>query len=134
MEYVLDSWNVVKDIFQDGENKFEVSGRVNAKSRAESLVFVEQVMASTGSSMNIESRKGDRVGPCALLYGSRKCVMNVFHHKSSKKHHRKGLDRDCQAFLKFIFEKSILFNRHDTPERREELTKLKLQNVPFGFI
>ena len=130
-EYVLDSWNVVKDICQDGEIQFEVSGRVSATSEAESLAFVEQIMANTGSSMNIESRKGDRVGPRALLYGSRKCVMNVYHHKSSKKHKRKELDRDCPAFLKFKFEKSIPFNRHDTPERRAN--KIKAADFPLWF-
>ena len=105
-EYFLESWSDVHDACQDGEIQFEVNCRVNVKDEAEALLFLEEVMTSTESSMNIESGKSDRTGPNALIYGSRKCVMNVFHHKSSKKNLRKGLDRDCPASIRFRLEKS----------------------------
>ena len=112
-EYRLEDWKMSDHPVVSDDLQFEVSGRVNVRTKEEALIFLEEVYDATGTSFNIESGRQDRQGA-----GRRKCVMNVFQDKAKpKKLRRPDMQRKCPAVITFRLDKEKEILKRDSPER-----------------
>ena len=128
-EYKLEHWNLSDHPMVSDDLQFEVSGRVNIKTKEETLLFLEEVYNNTGTSFNIQSGKPDRPGR-----GSRKCVFNVHHNKDkSKKLQRPELQRKCPAVITYRLDQAKKILVRDSAERVEKKTLERDFPLFFSF-
>ena len=102
----------------EGEIKYKATFRTNIESEEETRTFLDELYGSTGATYNIKSGVPDRRGKQSKYFGSRKCIMNVFHSTQSKDFQRPGLHRDCPASLKFSIENEKEYLKRDSDEKR----------------
>ena len=128
-EYKLEDWKLCDRPMVSDDLQFEVEGRVNVRTKEETLLFLEEVYNSTGTSFNIQSGKPDRPGR-----GNRKCVMNVFHNKEKSKNlKRPELQRKCPATITYRLDQAKEILARDPPERVAKKTLERDFPLFFSF-
>ena len=110
-QYIIEKFQVI-ETSSEIEFQFVVEGRANVRSKEELSRFLEEFANINGSSYNIRSGKADRKGKNTVIYGYRKCIMNVVHEES-KNFRRNGLQRKCESDLRFRLEKEPEIFAHD---------------------
>ena len=99
--YHFQSIVVISEIDENGELQIVFSGRTKTENDAKS--FLTDLYDSCGSTFNVKSGRADRKGKDTLIWGHRKCIMQVQEKKDTKPK-RKGLHQDCGAELNFKLE------------------------------
>ena len=126
-EYKLEEWKMCDRPMVSDDLQFQVSGRVNIRTKEETLLFLEEVYNNTGTSFNIQSGKPDRPGR-----GSRKCVMNAHHNKEkTKKLQRPELQRKCPAVITYRLDQAKEILPRDSDERKAK--KILERDFPLFF-
>ena len=97
----------------NGEMQIVITGRTNVKTVDDTKRFLTDFYDSSGSTFNVRSGRADRKGKETVIWGHRKCIMQVQEKKETKPK-RKGLHQDCGAELNFKLKstKVILIGKH----------------------
>jgi hypothetical protein len=101
--YHFQSIVVISEIDENGELQIVIGGRTNVKTENDAKSFLTDLYDSCGSTFNVKSGRADRKGKDTLIWGHRKCIMQVQEKKDTKPK-RKGLHQDCGAELNFKLE------------------------------
>ena len=125
-KYILEEWKLNELPEKIEGFQFEVRGRVDVKSKEETLQFLQELYDQTGTSFNLKSSKPDRNGS-----GSRKCVMNTYHRNKETNLRRPDLQKNCPATLSFRLDLPREIVWGDTLERIQK--KNKQNNFPLYF-
>ena len=101
--YHFQSIEVISEMDINGEMQIVITGRTNVKTVDDTKRFLTDFYDSSGSTFNIRSGRADRKGKETVVWGHRKCIMQVQEKKETRPK-RKGLHQDCGAELNFKLE------------------------------
>ena len=101
--YHFQSIEVISEMDINGEMQIVITGRTNVKTVDDTKRFLTDFYDSSGSTFNVRSGRADRKGKETVVWGHRKCIMQVQEKKETKPK-RKGLHQDCGAEINFKLE------------------------------
>ena len=108
--YEFQKIKVFSELDENGEMQIEIVGRADVQTVEHTKLFLDELYESTGATFNICSGRADRYGKDALVWGYRKCIMQV-KQKRMTTPKRKGLHQDCKAELHFKLERAkVIYN------------------------